>query len=100
MTEKPDGQFWRLQRFVLLVFFGGWIVAIVAFALLMRAWIPELNLEADLAAIEEADTDRTNLGALPTTLQPLKTPPSIWIMWAERLAHRRRGPIFCVTTTF
>ncbi len=51
MVEKSEGQYGRLQKFILLVFFGGWIGAVVAFALFMRAWIPDVDLKADLAAI-------------------------------------------------
>jgi hypothetical protein len=73
MVDKSEGQYGRLQKFILLVFFGGWIGAVVAFALFMRAWIPDVDLKADLAAIEEADTDEANLdGPLPPSLQPLK----------------------------
>ena len=75
MVEKSEGQYGRLQKFILLVFFGGWIGAVVAFALFMRAWIPDVDLKADLAAIEEADTEEANLdGPLPPTLQPLSGP--------------------------
>ncbi len=75
MVEKSEGQYGRLKKFILLVFFGGWIGAVVVFALFMRAWIPDVDLKADLAAIEEADTDETNLdGPLPPSLQPLSGP--------------------------
>jgi hypothetical protein len=75
MVEKSEGQYGRLQKFILLVFFGGWIGAVVVFALFMRAWIPDVDLKADLAAIEEADTDEANLdGPLPPSLQPLSGP--------------------------
>jgi hypothetical protein len=75
MVDKSEGQYGRLQKFILLVFFGGWIGAVVAFALFMRAWIPDVDLKADLAAIEEADTEEANLdGPLPPSLQPLKGP--------------------------
>jgi hypothetical protein len=75
MVEKSEGQYGRLQRFILLVFFGGWIGAVVAFALFMRAWIPDVDLKADLAAIEAADTDEANLDRpLPPALQPLTGP--------------------------
>ncbi len=36
MVDKSEGQYGRLQKFILLVFFGGWIGAVVAFALFMR----------------------------------------------------------------
>ncbi len=75
MVDKSEGQYGRLQKFILLVFFGGWIGAVVVFALFMRAWIPDVDLKADLAAIEEADTDEANLdGPLPPSLQPLSGP--------------------------
>jgi hypothetical protein len=74
MVEKSDGQYGRLQRFILFVFFIGWIGAVVAFALFMRAWIPDVDLKADLAAIEEADTDEADLDSSPATLQPLTGP--------------------------
>ncbi len=78
MVEKSEGQYGRLQKFILLVFFGGWIGAVVAFALFMRAWIPDVDLKADLAAIEEADTDEADLdGPLPPALQPLTGPPLV-----------------------
>ncbi len=75
MVDKSEGQYGRLQKFILLVFFVGWIGAVVVFALFMRAWIPDVDLKADLAAIEEADTDEANLdGPLPPSLQPLSGP--------------------------
>ena len=75
MVEKSEGQYGRLKKFILLVFFIGWLGAVVVFALFMRAWIPEVDLKADLAAIEEADTDEANLdGPLPPSLQPLTGP--------------------------
>jgi len=75
MVEKSEGQYGRLKKFILLVFFIGWIGAVVVFALFMRAWIPDVDLKADLAAIEETDTDEANLdGPLPSVLQPLSGP--------------------------
>ncbi len=75
MVDKSEGQYGRLQKFILLVFFVGWIGAVVVFALFMRIWIPDVDLKADLAAIEEADTEEANLdGPLPPSLQPLTGP--------------------------
>jgi len=75
MVEKSEGQYGRLQIFILLVFFGGWIGAVVVFALFMRAWIPDVDLKADLAAIEEADTEEEDPNRpLPPALQPLSGP--------------------------
>jgi len=72
MIESSEGQYGRLQKFILLVFFGGWIGAVVVFALFMRAWIPDVDLKADLAAIGEADTDEANLDRpMPAVLEPL-----------------------------
>ena len=72
MVEKSEGQYGRLQRFILLVFFLGWIGAVAAFALFMRAWIPDIDLKADLAAIEEADTNEADFDRpLPPALQAL-----------------------------
>jgi hypothetical protein len=79
MVEKSDGQSGRRQRFILLVFFLGWIGAVAAFALFMRAWIPDIDLKADLAAIEEADTNQEDLdGPLPPALQPLTGPSPVF----------------------
>jgi len=75
MVEKSEGQYGRLQKFILLVFFAGWIGAVVVFALFMRAWIPDIDLKADLDAIEEADTEEENPNRpLPPVLQPLSEP--------------------------
>ena len=75
MVEKSEGQYGRLQIFILLVFFGGWIGAVVVFALFMRAWIPDVDLKADLAAIEEADTEEEDPNRpLPPALQLLSGP--------------------------
>ena len=75
MVEKSEAQETGLRKFILVVFFGGWIAAVAVFALFMRAWIPDADLKADLAAIEEADTDQADLdGALPPSLQPLSGP--------------------------
>jgi len=79
MVESSEAQFGRLQKFILLVFFVGWIGAVVVFALFMRAWIPDVDLKGDLAAIEEADTEEANLDRpIPAVLQPLpEAPPAL-----------------------
>lgn len=75
MVEKSEAQDSGLRKFILFVFLLGWMGAVAAFALFMRAWIPDVDLKADLAAIEEADTDHADLdGALPPSLQPLSGP--------------------------
>ena len=75
MVENSEQQYGRMQRFILFVFVIGWIGVVAALALFMRAWIPDIDLKADLAAIEEADTDEVSLDRpLPTTLQPLTGP--------------------------
>ena len=62
-------------RFTLFVMFLGWMAIVVVFSLTMRVWIPDVDLKADLAAIEEADTDQVNLDRpLPPALQPLTGP--------------------------
>ncbi len=72
MTEKSEEQYGRLRKFILYVFFLGWMATIAVGALLMRAWVPDIDLKADLADIEEADTDQVDLdGPLPTALQPI-----------------------------
>jgi hypothetical protein len=76
MAEKSNGQYGGLRRLILYVFPLGWLATIAIFALLMRAWIPDVDLKADLAAIEEADTNQEDLdGPLPPALQPLTGPP-------------------------
>ena len=75
MVEKSERQDGRLQRFILFVFLAGWMAAIAVIALFMRAWIPDVDLKADLAAIEEADTDQAvPNGPTPPVLQPLSGP--------------------------
>jgi hypothetical protein len=77
MVEKSEGQYGRLQRFILLVVFLGWMGAVVTFTLFMGAWMPDFDLKADLAAIEEADTDEADFDRpLPPALQALTGPLS------------------------
>lgn len=75
MAEKSEAQESGLRKFILVVFVGGWIAAVAAFSLFMRAWIPDQDLKADLAAIEEADTEDVQPDRLlPPTLQPISDP--------------------------
>ncbi len=75
MAENPEGPGERMPRVNLFVFLVGWIAAVVVLVLVMMALIPEVDLEADLAAIEKADTDQAVLdGSLPSVLQPLSGP--------------------------
>ncbi len=79
MTEKSEEQYGRLRKFILYVFFLGWMATIAVGALLMRAWIPDIDLKADLADIEEADTDQVDLdGPLPPALQPITRPSPVF----------------------
>lgn len=75
MAEGPETQDAGMRKFILRLFFFGWVVTVAAFGLLMRAWIPDVDLEAELAALEEADTDAADLDAPPSpTLQILTDP--------------------------
>ncbi len=79
MAEKSEEQYGRLRKFILYVFLLGWMATIAVGALLMRAWIPDVDLKADLADIEEADTDQVDLdGALPPALQPITGPSPVF----------------------
>jgi hypothetical protein len=72
LNEGPQNRHGSSQRLTLLLFLVGWVASIVALIFVMKAIIPEANLEADLAAIEAVDTDPAALdGALPPELQPL-----------------------------
>lgn len=71
MSEKPEAQDRGLRAFVLYLFVGGWIATIVVVALLMRTWIPDVDVKAKLAAIEEEETDQIEPELLPATLGPL-----------------------------
>jgi hypothetical protein len=74
MSEKLEGRDRGLRTFILFLFVAGWIVTIVVVALLMRTWIPEVDVMAELAAIEEAETDQAEPDRLPSTLRPLPGP--------------------------
>jgi hypothetical protein len=75
MAEKPEGPDGRTPRINLFLFLAGWVATVVVLVLLMTVLIPEVDLEADLAAIEDADTIRAILdGSLPSVLQPLSEP--------------------------
>jgi hypothetical protein len=54
MTDKPEAPAGRVPPVNLLMFLLGWIATVVVLVLLMMALIPEVDLEADLAALEKA----------------------------------------------
>ncbi len=74
MAEEPERPK-REPRSGLYIFIAGWIAAVAGGAFLMRAWIPDVDLEAYYVALEVADTDQAVLdGPLPPVLQPLSEP--------------------------
>lgn len=70
-TQEHDGEHKRTKGIGQYVFLLGYIVAILAGALFMRAVIPDIDLKTELAAIEQQDTERVDLGELPPVLRPL-----------------------------
>ncbi len=77
MTDKPEAPAGRVPPVNLLMFLVGWIATVVVLVLLMMVLIPEVDLEADLAALEKAETDQAVLdGAPPSVLRPLAEPRS------------------------
>lgn len=74
MAEQFGGRDGGLRRFVLYVSILGWVATIVAIALFMRIWIPDVDLKAELDAIEQADTEDAETGGSPSVLQPLAGP--------------------------
>ena len=74
MAETSGVRDGGLRKFLLYVFFGGWVAAVVVLAVLMRAWIPDIDLKAELSALEEAETDPAEPDAPPSALQPLTGP--------------------------
>ena len=74
MAEQFGGRDGGLRRFVLYVSILGWVATIIAIALFMRIWIPEVDLKAELDAIELAETEEAETGGSPSVLQPLAGP--------------------------
>jgi hypothetical protein len=64
-----------MPRLNLFVFLGAWVATVVVLVLLMMSLIPEADLEADLAALEDADTEEATVEeSLPAILQRLPGP--------------------------
>jgi len=72
MTESSNERYGRLQKFIMAVSAISWIAIVVGIALLMRFWLPDIDLKADLAAIEDATTEQMPFDRpLPAALRPL-----------------------------
>lgn len=76
MAENPRDTDDRLRTLYLILFTIGWIAVVAGLALFMRFWVPNVDIEAELAAIEEADTVEVDLEEPTATLRPAgESPP-------------------------
>ncbi len=74
MAERSEARDSGLRQFFLYLFVLGWLATIVTVALMMRAIVPEVDLKAELAALEAAETDQADPDETPSALKPLSGP--------------------------
>lgn len=74
MAERSEARDGGLRQFFLYLFVLGWLATIVTVALMMRAMVPDVDLKAELAALEAAETDQADPDDMPSALRPLGEP--------------------------
>jgi hypothetical protein len=74
MAERSETRDGGLRQFFLYLFVLGWLATIVTVALMMRAMVPAVDLQAELEALEAAETDEADPDEAPSALQDLSGP--------------------------